>query len=45
MAARRNPSETIKSAKRKNWATQPVKEMALFSDQKVLIALGAMTDE
>ena len=45
MAARRNPSATMKRVKRQNWVTQPAKEMDLLSDQKLIMALGAITDE
>jgi hypothetical protein len=39
MAVRRNPSVTMKSAKRKNWATQTAEEMDLLFDQKLVISL------
>ena len=45
MTARRNTSVTMKRAKRKNWLIQPANEMDLLSDQKLLIALGAITEE
>jgi hypothetical protein len=45
MTARRNPSVTMKRTKRKSWVTQPANEMDLLTDQKLIIALGAITDE
>jgi hypothetical protein len=39
MAARRNPLVTMKSAKRKNWATQTAKEIDLLFDKKLIISL------